>query len=99
TPVAPVTLLRGTAASGGGEARAGRVQVVGVTERFWELGGVKPLLTGDGDAVAVNETLARKLSVKAGDEVLLRVDKPSSLSRDAPLATVEDASVALRLPV
>ena len=40
-----------------------------------------------------------RLGVRVGDEVLLRVEKPSLLSRDAPLSTVEDGSVTLRLPV
>jgi ABC-type antimicrobial peptide transport system permease subunit len=100
-PVAPVILLRGTAASGGGDARAGRVQVVGVTDAFWILGG-GPLpggKTGEEGSVVLSDRLARKLRVRVGDEVLLRVDKPSLLSRDAPLSTVEDPSVALRLPV
>ena len=34
-----------------------------------------------------------------GDELVARVDKPSLLSRDAPLSTIEDATVALRLKV
>src|SRR6185437_9975931 len=34
TPVAPIILLRGTAAAGGGQARAGHVKVVGVSEPF-----------------------------------------------------------------
>ncbi|HVK04263.1 MAG TPA: hypothetical protein VM490_12360, partial [Armatimonadaceae bacterium] len=43
-PVAPVALLRGTATAGqrpdgtGGDARANRVQVLGVTDAFWKLG-------------------------------------------------------------
>src|SRR3989442_1758028 len=41
TPVAPIILLNGTATgrkqSGGEDVRAGRVQVVGVNERFWGL--------------------------------------------------------------
>jgi len=98
--VAPVTVLRGTAASGAGDARAGRVQVVGVEDRFWKLGGTRPLLSGaDSEAVVLSERLARKLGARAGDEVLLRVEKPSLLSRDAPLSTVDESTVALRLPV
>ena len=51
------------------------------------------------ESVVLNDRLAAMLGVRVGDEVLLRVDKPSLLSRDAPLSTVTDASVALRLPV
>jgi putative ABC transport system permease protein len=95
-PAAPVMLLRATASTG--DARSGKVQVVGVTDAFWGLAGMAPPL-GSEEAVALNDRLARKLNVRAGDEVLLRVDKPSAVSRDAPLSTVEDSSVAIRLPV
>ncbi|MBC7805680.1 MAG: ABC transporter permease [Akkermansiaceae bacterium] len=111
TDVAPVMLLRGTATgekadgSGGGEVRVGRVQVVGVTPDFWQLttsksSGEPEFLTEDGsEGVALNERLARTLRLSVGDEVILRVDKPSLLSRDAPLSTIEDATVLIRLPV
>ncbi|HTE17292.1 MAG TPA: ABC transporter permease, partial [Armatimonadota bacterium] len=98
-PVAPAILLRGTASAGGGEARAARVQIVGVSEPFWAVGGGRPLLREDEESVVLNERLAGALGVKVGDEVVLRADKPSLLSRDAPLSTVEDTTVALRLPV
>ena len=107
-PVAPVALLRGTATAGqrpdgtGGDARANRVQVLGVTDAFWKLGAATaPKLADEssGEGVALNDHLARALGLKVGDEVILRVDKPSLLSRDAPLSTIEDATVTLRLPV
>ncbi len=51
------------------------------------------------DGVVLNEPLARQLGVKVGDAVLLRVQKPSQFSRDAPLAPEENSSVALRMKV
>ena len=99
-PVAAVVMLRGTASAGGGDVRVGNVQVVGVSDPFWRLGGTPSWLAADAEeAVLINERLALRLNVKAGDDILLRVDKPSLLSRDAPLSTVEGFSVALRLPV
>ena len=105
-PTAASILLRGAAANSEGTARAGRVQVVGVDEAFWKLGTVSgsPLPSGEGaggevDGVALNDRLAKFLGVNIGDEVLIRVDKPSLLSRDAPLSKIEDATVAIRLPV
>ncbi|MCS6777778.1 MAG: FtsX-like permease family protein [Chloroherpetonaceae bacterium] len=102
-PVAPAILLRGTAVGQprqGEGARAGQVQVVGVDARFWQM-APQPHNSWktDPDALIVNERLARQLNVRAGDEVLLRIEKPSLLSRDAPLATIEDARVPLRLKV
>lgn len=95
---AAVALMRGAASSGSGDARAGRVQVAGVTEAFWALGGTTPPAL-DEDTVILNDRLAQFLGVKVGEDVLLRVDKPSLLSRDAPLSKIEDATVTLRLPV
>ncbi|MFN3649805.1 MAG: FtsX-like permease family protein [Armatimonadota bacterium] len=96
---APVVLLRGTA-SGEGERRAAQVQVAGVDERFWALapGGRAPA-GAEPDSVVLNERLAWKLGAKVGSEVLLRVEKPSLLSRDAPLSKTDDAAIAIRLPV
>jgi len=98
-PVVPAMLLRGSAVVNGGQGRVGRVQVAGVPEAFWRLGGVEPLLGTDGDVIVLNERLGHKLGVKPGDEVLLRVEKPSKLSRDAPLSKTEDDSVSIRLTV
>jgi ABC-type antimicrobial peptide transport system permease subunit len=101
-PVVPIVLMRGAVSSGEGEARVGRVQVIGATDAFWQLGGAKPPVytTTDGtEGIAVNDRMAHALDVKVGDDVLVRVDKPSLLSRDAPLSTIEDATVTLRLPV
>jgi len=95
---APVLHLRGTVK--GKSARANGVQVLGVDERFWALGGIKdPFAEQPEDGVVLNDRLARQLGVQAGDEVLLRVEKPSVLSRDAPLSTAEDASLPRRLTV
>jgi ABC-type antimicrobial peptide transport system permease subunit len=50
-------------------------------------------------AVVLNEPLANQLRVKVGQDVLLRVQRPSQLSADAPLAPEEHATTALRLRV
>jgi ABC-type antimicrobial peptide transport system permease subunit len=94
---APVALMRGAAVLGD-EGRVNRVNVVGVDDRFWRLGGgAAPISLQDG--LALNNHLARRLNAKVGDDIVLRVDKPSLLSRDAPLSTVEDAQISLRLPI
>ncbi len=99
-PVAPLLILRGTASTNGGETRANRVQVVGIDDRFWKLGATAPLLPSEGEpGVVLNRRLAAKLGVEVGGEVLLRVDKPSLMSRDAPLSSIEDATFSVHLPV
>lgn len=62
---APVLLLDGSVSLPDASARANQVQVVGVDDRFWQLGpgrGVPaPFASTDADVAAVNEPLARQL--------------------------------------
>lgn len=98
--VAPVFLLRGSASIPDGRARANEVQVVGADDRFWELGSTANPLAGAGaDEVVVNERLAGQLGLRAGDDLIVRVEPPSLISRDAPLSGRSDATIALRLRV
>lgn len=96
-PTAPALILSGTAASTNGKQRANRVQVCGVDSTFWQLGGAKVDLKEDG--VAFNARLAAQLNAKVGDEIVLRVEKPSFLGRDAPLSRDEESDAALMLSV
>lgn len=49
--------------------------------------------------VILNEALATQLKAKRGDEIVLRLHKPSALSRDAVITPRDDQSIALRLTV
>jgi ABC-type lipoprotein release transport system permease subunit len=50
-------------------------------------------------AVVLNEALAQQLRARPGEEIVLRVHKPTALSRDVPITPQSDASIALRLKV
>lgn len=91
--VAPVLMVRGSVALPDGRARANDVQVLGVDGCFWQLGGAH-----DKD-VAVNARLAEQLGARVGDTVVVRVEEPALVSRDAPLSGRSDASVALRVRI
>jgi ABC-type lipoprotein release transport system permease subunit len=98
--IAPALRLLGTATAADGSARANRVQVLGVEERFWRLASQSaPFAPVPEGTVVLNQALAAQLNARPGDMVLLRVPKPSRLSHDAPLAPEEDTSVAMRLTV
>jgi len=98
--IAPVLQLRGLAASSDGTARANRVQVLGIDGRFWALGGAWNLFKEPGeDSVVLNDHLATQLGVQVGDDVVIRVEEPSLLPRDAPLSDDTNTAVALRLTV
>ena len=91
--VAPAIMVRGSAALPDGRARANDVQVLGVDERFWQLGGAPD------HAAAVNSRLAEQLGARVGDTIVVRVEQPALVSRDAPLSGRDDASVALRIRI
>jgi putative ABC transport system permease protein len=99
-PTAAVLILRGTAVSqkGDEDRRSGQIQIVGVEDEFWGLASSRAASLPPSHA-AINRPLAEKLGLAERDEILLRIEKPSLLSRDAPLSTVDDTSVTLRLPI
>ncbi|MEQ1861152.1 MAG: ABC transporter permease, partial [Chthoniobacteraceae bacterium] len=95
---APVLLLRGSVALPDGSARINSVQLIGADDRFWSLA---PQSAGalKGEEFALNERAAAQLGVRAGDTVVLRVEKPGVFSRDAPLSGDEGEVVAIRAKV
>ena len=52
-----------------------------------------------GQVAYINETLARQLAARKGDEIILRVRKPSALGLDAAISPRNEDTVALRLKV
>ena len=99
-PVAALLALPASAARPDGGARAGEAQVYGVNGDFWRLALEPPPFPRlPPDGAALNRALANRLGAAPGDEVILRVRKPSALSRDAPITPVEDVTRALRLRV
>lgn len=96
---AGVLILSGTAARSDGKARANKVQIVGVDDAFWKLSPSANAVPLAANEFALNERLAAQLGVKPGDEVLLRLEKPSAFSKDAPLSGEDEGSVSLRVRV
>lgn len=112
TATAPVLTLRGSvtrdASTGGEVLRAGGASIYGVDDRFWTASGVftsqpnrVPKLQSDDTSIraAINESLAKVAGIRVGDEIVVSVEKPTLLSRDAPLATIDDAVVTFRVLV
>ena len=96
---APAILAVGSAATASGQVRVNGVQVLGVEDGFWQLSArAQPVRLGRGE-VGVNEALARKLGAKVGDTVLVRLERPSAISRDAPLSGSTNEDVSLRRTV
>ncbi|PWU12889.1 MAG: hypothetical protein C5B50_20510 [Verrucomicrobia bacterium] len=47
----------------------------------------------------INETLAQQLAAKPGDEIIVRIQKPTALGMDAAISPRNQGSVALRLRI
>lgn len=93
--VAPALKLSGVASADGGQRQANDVQVIGIG-----LEGMTPRLKGGPvKDVVLNQRLAAQLGVAVGDQVLLRVAKPSALPRDVPLGSEVEDSVRLAMTV
>jgi len=100
TATAPVLYLRGMMADGNDIRRANRIEVLGVDRRFFTVGAAEnPFGNNNGRGVVLNEKLAARLNVVADDEVLLRIENPSVMSRDLPVSPDSDLSIAFRLEV
>jgi len=100
TVAAPLLKLRGLIADSDGEKRANRIEVLGVDGRFFKIGTAQnPFRDSPNQTIVLNNSLAVKLGVGVGDEVVLRIEKPSLMPRDVPLTPDSDLSMAFRLVV
>ncbi|MCL5282675.1 MAG: ABC transporter permease [Planctomycetes bacterium] len=98
--VAPVLQVVGIITNDDGSQRVNRVQVLGVTDKFYAVGsGESPDRRDVGEGVVLSEAVARRLGAVAGDEVVLRIEKPGLLPHEVPLASDKDRTVASRLKV
>jgi ABC-type antimicrobial peptide transport system permease subunit len=99
-PVTPLLLqLPATVSVPSGASRANQVQAFGITEEFLKFAGAPATLRIPEDSAILNPALATKLNVSVGDEVLLRIQKPSVLPFDAAVSRRQDATTVLRLKV
>jgi putative ABC transport system permease protein len=102
---APVIILTGAVSAASSSARVNAAQVMGVEDAFWKQSPsgkvTSPSAAGSTEepGIALNEVLARKLDAKIGDTVLVRMEKPSAISRDAPLSGEANQDVTLRRKV
>jgi putative ABC transport system permease protein len=98
--VVPAFQFLGTANNTDESARANRVQVFGVSDRFGIFAGLNPTPSDiPPDAILLNKPLAEQLKAKTGDVVVVRVPRPLKLSQDTALSPQNDSTIALRLQV
>lgn len=96
TTIAPVLWFRGTVSIPGGARRVNGVNIVGVDETFWKLA---PERTSVPSGMALNTALAARLGVGVGEDLNVRIEKPSLISRDAPLSGESDQTAVIQAQV
>lgn len=95
-----VLWLSGMVVSGDGKNSVNRVEVLGVDKTFFDLAAAEPPVKENWtEGVILNSALAERLGVGAGDEVLLRISKPSLMPREVVLGSSSDLSSAYRVVV
>jgi len=100
TTTAPVFYLRGIVANSDGTKRVNKIDVFGVENRFFAIGANNNPFGNDfTEGIVLNDSLAERLGVTAGDEVVLRIEQPALMSRDIPITPDSDLSLAFRLAV
>ena len=100
--ICPAIFIRAGATHAESGASVLHVNLFGVDERFWNLdsrtNNVSPE-PSTGRVVTLNQPLAEELRVSPGDEILLRIGKPSAISTETLLGRRDDTTVTLRLTV
>lgn len=98
---ASAILARGTVTHGANRASANQVQLVGVTDAFWQFAPMpsKVALNAATSTVAINEPLARRLNLAVGDTLIVRLQKPGILAGNAPVAGAEATVESVRCVV
>lgn len=99
TKSVPAIIASGSVSAASGKARVNAAQVLGVDEGFWQLGPSGKTFPIKAGEVVINDTMAQRLGLAAGDTVIVRLEKPSAISRDAPMSGSTDQDVALRRKV
>ncbi|HSF39786.1 MAG TPA: ABC transporter permease [Thermoanaerobaculia bacterium] len=105
---APAIVARGTAVHGSSQTRASGVAIYGVDGRFGAFFGENLSILDSEQApggifppVVLNESLARELAAKEGDDVLLSLELPGEIPRESLLGEkdADDVLITRRLTV
>ncbi|OFY49363.1 MAG: hypothetical protein A2X22_02625 [Bacteroidetes bacterium GWF2_49_14] len=100
TPASAVLQLEGSVTAGGGTKRIPKVKVFGVDKSFRTVLGTASFVPPENEGEAViSDNLATRLDVAAGDEILIRINKPGPVPIDAPFVSNEDNIITVRVTI
>src|SRR6185369_6653828 len=91
----PLIVLTATITNQNSNRRAGNVALYGVDDRFWQFHNRQFSAPQNRDAY-LSEALAQDLQVKAGDALLLRVEKPSDIPLESLHGRKDDPGRTIR---
>lgn len=91
----PLISLQGVVTHEQSGRRATGVQVYGVDERFWRFHGVEREGPA-GRSIFMSPGLVQELASRAGDSILLRVEKPSAIPLESVHGRKEDVGRTIR---
>ncbi|HEX5445098.1 MAG TPA: ABC transporter permease, partial [Pirellulales bacterium] len=107
--VVPAIFLPGSLSQPDSGARASQVNLWGCGPAFWKLDDANPAEPGQADRdhrsgpaegeVFLNQPLANELQVSEGDEVVVRLPRPTNIPPDSPLGKKTDLIANRRLKV
>ena len=98
----PIILLDGAVTHADTGARVSDAQVLGVTDEFWAMARPGDFSTPpqiDAFGAVINTVLADRIGVAVGDDVLVRVEKPSLIPRETFIGERRDTVATLRLTI
>ena len=98
---APLVFARGTVSHSTTQLVSNQVQLIGVTEAFWQLAPTPTTveLDAQSSSIAINDTLAQRLNVAVGDTLIVRLHKPVVLAGNAPVAGADSKLQTMRCTV
>src|SRR5262245_16394141 len=91
----PMLVLKATVTHEASKRRASGIQVYGVDDRFWSFHDAQPVELTDPEIIPSSD-LARELGSRAGDAILLRVEKPSAIPADSLQGRKDDLGKTIR---
>ncbi len=101
--VAPILMTQAFVSQQVGSGRAGNVMVYGVDDRFWQFHGVGPAAGGisalEGTDALISPALAQSLGAEPGATILIRVQRPSTVSLESLFADKDDLGRTMRATV
>jgi putative ABC transport system permease protein len=99
--VAPILSVNGFAENADASMRAGDIRVIGVDGRFWKMGpqASDDITAGLDNAVAVSESLARRLNLKVGQDIVVKMQAAGGMPAEALLTQEEQQRVSFRKQV